>query len=261
MSLNDTLKQTFDAEAELYNEMRPTYPEEVFDTLVTSTGIDGDARLLEVGPGTGQATKSLAARGFSIVAVELGKELAAVARRELAQYKNVEVITGAFEDVELAPLSFDVVYSATAFHWIPEEVRFARSHQLLKDGGHLAVIHRNHLAGDAFYNAADPIYKKYGEDRPNDTPTKLITKVEDVHADGIIGDKYFETVHHQVFPDAKEYTADEFVRLISTYSATLYMPAEKREGLLGEIHELINKQFGGTIVRNYGISLTVGRKK
>src|SRR3989344_4893464 len=111
------LKKTFDSAAELYQLARPHYPEELFNILVEKAGLLPGSHLLEIGPGTGQATKPLAERVYAITAVELGKELAAVARTELKQYPQVEIITGAFEDVELPANSFDLVYSATAFHW------------------------------------------------------------------------------------------------------------------------------------------------
>src|SRR5690349_15130736 len=97
------LRVTFDEDAERYDRARPGYPAAVFDDLLAVAGLGPGARVLEIGCGTGQATVPLAERGCRIVAVELGAELAAVARRNLARFPDVEVITGAFEPWPLPP--------------------------------------------------------------------------------------------------------------------------------------------------------------
>ena len=67
----------------LYDEVRPGYPEELFDDVVSLSGIPAGGRILEIGCGTGQATVPFARRGYRILCVELGENLAAVARRNL----------------------------------------------------------------------------------------------------------------------------------------------------------------------------------
>src|ERR687893_552443 len=90
----DRLRTTFDGAALLYDEVRPGYPEELFDDVVSLSGIPSGGRILEVGCGTGQATLPLARRGYNILCVELGENLAAVARRNLAAYPRVGILTG-----------------------------------------------------------------------------------------------------------------------------------------------------------------------
>ena len=92
------LRATFDDGAEGYDDARPVAPPEVFDDLVALAGLEPGARVLEIGCGTGQATLPLAERGFSILAVELGANLAELARRKLAAYPEVEIVTSSFEE-------------------------------------------------------------------------------------------------------------------------------------------------------------------
>lgn len=92
------LRATFDRAALLYDEARPGYPESVFGDVVALSGIPPGGRVLEIGCGTGQATVPLAQRSYRILCVELGENLAAVARKNLAAYPWTEVRTGAFED-------------------------------------------------------------------------------------------------------------------------------------------------------------------
>jgi 2-polyprenyl-3-methyl-5-hydroxy-6-metoxy-1,4-benzoquinol methylase len=93
----ESLKRIFDQDAELYDRARPGYPERLFDDLFALAALERGAAVLEIGCGTGQATRELARRGCRIVCVELGKRLAAVARRNLAHFPQVDVVTSAFE--------------------------------------------------------------------------------------------------------------------------------------------------------------------
>src|SRR6267378_1088723 len=95
------LRATFNEDAELYDRARPIYPSHVFDELANLTSLGRGTRVLEIGCGTGQATRPLAERGCQVVAVELGRDLAEVARRNLAGFTDVEVINVAFEDWSL----------------------------------------------------------------------------------------------------------------------------------------------------------------
>src|ERR1700680_350180 len=119
-------RATFDEAAELYDRARPGYPPELFDDLTAIAGLRPGARLLEIGCGTGQATQPLAERKFQITAIELGPNLAAVARRKLARFCNVAVEVAAFEEWPLPAEPFDAVVSATAFHWLDSSARGRR---------------------------------------------------------------------------------------------------------------------------------------
>src|ERR671910_1832171 len=115
MTDRDLLRTTFDGAALLYDEVRPGYPEALFDDVEDLSGIPPGGSVLEVGCGTGQATVPLARRGYRILSVELGENLAAVARRNLADYPLVEVRTGDFEHYALQEGAFDLAVSATAY--------------------------------------------------------------------------------------------------------------------------------------------------
>ncbi len=263
-SNSDILKVTFDAQAELYNQIRPRYPEEVFEALISITKLPAGSKILEIGPGTGQATTPLAKRGYAITAVELGASLADVARRELQKYKNVEVITGAFEEVELPPHSFDLVYSATAFHWVKPESQFNKPRTLLRDGGHLAIMYTHHVsdgAGDEFFLAVQPIYQKYEKEKVTRKPLRTrYPAIGEIVELNPLDEKLFKLVSFAVFPMTVVYSAEEYAQLLNTYSPTLTMTEDRREAFLQEIRDLIQTQFGGSITKHYGVSVTIGQK-
>jgi 16S rRNA A1518/A1519 N6-dimethyltransferase RsmA/KsgA/DIM1 with predicted DNA glycosylase/AP lyase activity len=107
---------TFDDVAELYDAIRPGYPEPLIVELVSRAELHPEAALLEIGPGTGQATLPLAKRGYRITGVELGPKMARTAQEKFKPYLNVEIVNAAFEDVSLPSAAFGLVYAATAFH-------------------------------------------------------------------------------------------------------------------------------------------------
>lgn len=140
-------RRTFDDAADLYDRVRPTYPPQLFDDLADLAARRSESRVLEIGCGTGQATIALAERGYEIVAVELGANMGALARRHLARFPRVHVVVSAFEEWPLPVERFDAVVSATAFHWLDPAVRVIKSADALRPGGTLATIHIHHITG------------------------------------------------------------------------------------------------------------------
>jgi 16S rRNA A1518/A1519 N6-dimethyltransferase RsmA/KsgA/DIM1 with predicted DNA glycosylase/AP lyase activity len=109
------LRLKFDTVAERYDRVRPRYLPEVFDDIERLGGLGPGSCVLDIGCGTGQATVDLAQRGYSVVAVEIGRALAVIASRRLAGFPNAKVIGTDFERREVPPDPFDAVVSATDF--------------------------------------------------------------------------------------------------------------------------------------------------
>ncbi len=120
--------ESFDRVAELYERARPTYPAELVDDLVRLSGLHDRSRVLEVGAGSGQLTVPLASHGFQLIAVEPGEHLAAIARQKLDSHPKTTVIVSPFEEWALPPEPFDLVVSATAFHWLDPAIRVQKSY-------------------------------------------------------------------------------------------------------------------------------------
>jgi SAM-dependent methyltransferase len=261
MNDNNLLKRTFDEVARLYNEIRPRYPHALFEKLIEVTGLQPNSKLLEIGPGTGQATRPLAKNGFEITAIELGAALAEVARYELQAYKNVQIITGAFEDITLPASSFELVFAATAFHWLDPAVRFVKIHDLLKNGAHLAIIHTHHTSdkkGDAFFNASQAIYDKYDfTDRDKKTVFSKHKDLEPAELD----ESLFRLKYFGSFPVVITYTAEQFVKLLNTYSNHLAAPQPVQQAFYKDIAALINDRFQGKVDKHFSMSLTIAEKK
>jgi ubiquinone/menaquinone biosynthesis C-methylase UbiE len=130
----------FDEVAAEYDRYRPAYPGELVDQACRAAGIGSGDHVLEVGCGSGQLTRSLAARGLRVTALEPGENFLTLARRNLAGAGEVEFVAGRFEDALLPRKRFRAVFSASAFHWIDPKVSWQRAADVLVPGGTLALI-------------------------------------------------------------------------------------------------------------------------
>lgn len=147
-----------------YDKWRPTYVPELFGDIMDFSKINQASRVLEVGIGTGQATMPILKTNCHLTAVELGSDLATYTKKKFEGYNNFEIENVAFEDYECSDNSFDMIYSATAFHWIPEEIEYSKVYRLLKSGGTFACF-RNYpykdKANEPLHIAIQKLYSKY----------------------------------------------------------------------------------------------------
>jgi SAM-dependent methyltransferase len=254
------LRTTFDEDAERYDRARPRYPAQMFDDLAAAAVPPG-ARVLEIGCGTGQATIALAERGYRIVAVELGPDMAAVARRNLARFTAVEVITAAFEDWPLPDEPFDVVFSATAFHWIDPAIRVPKSADALRPGGVLATVTTQHIAGgsEEFWVAAQDCYERFDPATPPGLRQQPASEIPEDDQELSSSGRFGPAKFHRYEWDAS-YTAAEYLDLLLTYSGHRALPAPQRNGLLNCITRLINENNGGRIVKRYLTELRLAQR-
>lgn len=127
----------FDAHAETYDRGRPPYPEAVWTCLRELGVLAPRIRVLELGAGSGQATRSLVAAGAEVTAVEPGPRLAGLLRRKLPTVA-VQVTTA--ESATFPDASFDLVLAATSLHWFDLDVVLPALHRWLVPDGHLVVL-------------------------------------------------------------------------------------------------------------------------
>jgi len=254
------LRRTFDEDAELYDRARPGYPPELYDDLAAHAGARPGSRVLEVGCGTGQATVPLAGRGCRITAVEAGPHMAAVARRNLAGAPAVDVVTAEFESWPLPPEPFDVVLSATAFHWIDPTVRVPKAADALRPGGALAVVRTQHVRGgtEEFFVEVQRCYERFDPDTPPGLRPPAAAEIDSSdHAQEVARTGRFgPTTFHRHERDLT-YTTSQYLDLLRTYSGHRALPPAARAGLLTSIATLIDGSCGGRVTKRYLIQLCV----
>jgi SAM-dependent methyltransferase len=258
----ERLRTTFTEDAERYDRARPGYPAAMYDDLARLAGIGPGCRVLEIGCGTGQATVPLAERGCQIVAVELGAELAEVARRNLARFPDVQVVTAPFETWPLPPEPFDVVLSATAFHWIDPVVRVDKSADALRPGGALATIATHHVAGgtERFFAESQDCYERWDPATP---PGLRLLPADEIPMEGeeIARSDRFEPPEFHRYPTDIPYTTASYIDVLLTYSGHRALPPDDQRGLLDCIAGLIDTRYAGRIVKRYLTELRLARRR
>lgn len=255
---------TFDSVADDYQAARPGYPDETINAIVGIAELDRNSRCLEVGVGTGQATRKLAPYECPITGLEPGENLARVARTSLASFSNVEINVTTFEAFENHSGPYDLLYSATAFHWTDPRTRWKKAAHLIRKGGYIALLTNKSMEAiheTPFYLAARPIYQKRyesgesGSGRASTTlaATQILHRELDEAAE-------FEICLTEALPWEMNLSSDDLVRLHMTFSDHLRLPEETRHVLHRELKDLADTKFGGEVTKPYETALVIGRR-
>ncbi len=268
MAISDRrhLGRLFDEVPELYDRVRPGYPDELFADLVTITGQDERSSVLEVGCGTGQATRSLAALGCPVTAIEPGAEMAARARERLDAFGNVTVETSPFEEWADRGRRFDVVVAASAWHWVDPSIGWRRAHDVLKPGGWMAllgnVVVRWPGDPEVYAETAD-LCERFVPGNPDWGHPPLEDDVRGTDQGwGLVEDPggLFGPTIVRWYPTVQWFDGDGFADLLRTLSIYRRLDRDTREPLLDAIAERIRTRMGDRASRRYLSVLRIGRR-
>ena len=256
------LAATFDDAADLYQRARPEYPPALYERLLEVTGLTPPSRLLEVGGATGKATLPLARLGFRITVLEPGPSLAAAARTNLNDY-DVGIIETRFEDWEPDEAAYDMVFAATAWHWVEPPARYSRAAAVLRPGGYLAVwaaIHVVPVDGDPFFEEIQDVYDEIGERLPpgwvTPRPSELPDDRHEIETSG-----QFEVLEVRQYDWETVLDAESYIDLLNTFSGHIAMAQRQRDRLYGEIRRRLAERDDGRLRRHWGCVLHIARRR
>src|SRR6185312_9860204 len=177
-------------------------------------------------------------------------------RRNLGGFPQVSIVNGAFETWEPPRADFDLVFAATAWHWIDPALRYQRAWDLLRDGGHLAFWSATHAfpaGGDRFFHE---IHESLPAGAQFPEPDELPDERAEIEATGL-----FTDVAVRRFGWDIEYTADQYIRLLDTFSGHIAMAQWQRDRLYGEIRRRLAGRPDGRLRRGWGAVLHVARRR
>ena len=158
------LRKIFDTIPEQFEQFRPKYSGELFEYLVNFTQLGPEKKVLELGPGTGQATDPILETGCDYNAIELGEHLYTKMREKYDQYPNFHIVNDDFITYDFGQQRFDLIYTAATIQWIPEETAFSKTFGLLKPGGTLAMMLTRadyRTPNEELYQQIQKIYGQY----------------------------------------------------------------------------------------------------
>lgn len=263
---NRDLGQVFNEVPELYDRVRPGYPEELFADLVAITGLRGLSAVLEVGCGTGKATRSLARLGCAVTAVEPGAELAALARRNLETSANVEVETSTFEEWDDGGRRFDVLVAASSWHWVDPSIGWRRAHEVLRPGGWMAllgnIVVRRPGELEVYAETAD-LHERHSPGNPDWGHPPLEDEVRATNEGWGLeddpGDLFGPTIVRW-YPAVQWLDGATFADLLRSASIYRRLDGDTREPLLEAIAERIRTRAGNRAPRRYLSVLRAGQR-
>lgn len=255
---------TFDTVASTYEKLRPGYVEELYRAIFEYIPIDENSNVVEVGSGGGQATAPILRTGCSLTAVEYGQQFSKLLKEKFNKYTKFLVITGKFEETEFEEKAFDLVFSASAFHWVPEKIGYEKVFSMLKNGGVFARFANNPYpdkGNQALSREIDDIYNEY-YNKFHNKKREVISEYTEEQAKNraMIASKYgFKDIRYELFYRERIFTAKEYIELLGTYSDHIAIEETIRTKFFGAIEEAIN-HHGGTITIYDTMDLQLARK-
>ena len=264
MSATDGLGWTFDTAVSNYDKMRPGYVDELYQAIFNYTPIDENSNVAEVGSGSGQATLPVLKTGCKLTAVEYGENFSELLKNKFKDFPKFSVVTGKFEEVSLDEGVFDLVFSATAFHWVPEKEGYEKVYRMLKKGGAFARFAnrpRNCKNEPELGEEIQELYNEYYNKQHNiKSGTKKWFTEEDAKAISLIPEKYgFTDIKYFLFHRERVFTASEYTKLLGTYSDHIAIEESIRKVFFSKIEDAINRH-GGTITISDTLDLELARK-
>ena len=252
----------FGVDPERYEAARPGYPEVLYDWLADNDTLTGPTHALEIGAGTGHATRAFLSRGIKhIHAIDPDPRLCAHLNAACGADPRLTIEATGFEDVEAAPGTYDLVVAATSFHWLPRMKALTKVLTLLKLRGHFAMwwnVYDDPAQPDAFGKATAHLFVglEQGPKAAASKPFALDTaaRLGEMRKAG-----FADTIAAR-WDWPVSFTPDQIADLYATFSRVQIAPEATRARLLAEVKAIAQTQFGGQVTRTIATSAYLGRK-
>ena len=255
----EQLRTVFNLAAEDFDRTRPVCPPQAFDDLVRLAGLAPGDRVAEIGCGTGQATVPMAERGLAVTAIELGPELAAVARRRLARFPAAEVVTGSFEDWLPPGPPYAAVVAFSALHWIDPGLRYAKPFDLLRPGGAMVVagcLWARPTDDEPFWTEVQEDYRAVGF---AGEPPRPPEQIDAWHFPAEAAPLFTEVASRR-YPFQVRYSAEDYLAILATQSGTHALGEAGRAEFLRRVRRRLEALGWPALTATFVGYLTVGQR-
>ncbi len=256
----------FGADPLNYNEIRPPYPEQLYEFLLTTGALRANNSTLEIGAGNGLATRRLLDFGVNpLTVIEPDPRFAPMLTSMARLYKaEVRCITESFEEAVLPSSHYDLVVAASSFHWIQPSIGLEKVAAILKPGGYVALCW--HVFGDLdredpYHEATRTILQPLASGPsggPDTVPFPLDTRARltEFSSTG-----QFEPAEYMAYRWTLVLNTAQVGALYATFSSISRLPEEQRKTILHQLMEVAESHFGGTVERNMVSNVYVARRK
>jgi SAM-dependent methyltransferase len=252
--------------AESYDQARPGYPGILLEALLSYCQPGPGDAALEIGAGTGQATRAVAAAGLQVTALEPDARLAAIAERNFAVANlAAKTVVTRFEDALLPASAYRLIYAATSWHWLDPETRLVRVEWAIRPGGTLAVLSTwPRWRATALRADLDAVYRESGapvaamgplyEGEP-DAGALAREWRRDIEQSAVFGEPAGKMVRWTV-----SYPSRWYANLLGTYGDHISLEPAVRRRLLRGVEDVVDAA-GGMIELEYVTILLMARAR
>lgn len=252
-------RTVFGADPEAYDRVRPAYPPAMLDTVSAVTGIRPGERVLEVGAGTGKATRAMAERGWHVTCLEPSAEM----REQLEVLRASQpAVTASGHFLETFPGGepFALAVAAQSWHWTDPAVRYQRAHKLLAPGGWLALAWNTPRRTDRSLDAdLDALYRAHAGGLRAREPGSAGVHRGQWSSGDLTTNPLFGVVLHWRQDWEESYDADRYTRLVATQSDHLMLEPAVLATLVQELRQLVSRQ-GGRVTLTYATDLYLAQR-
>lgn len=247
-------RKTYDQIPEQFDRWRPRYCDELYQTVIGYADINHSKSVLEIGPGTGQATEPFLKTGCDYLAIELGEHFVEFTKNAFSAYDNFHIVNDDFETHDFAERKFDLVFSAATIQWIPEKIGFSRAFDLLKPGGTFAMFMTRtdeKTPNGTLYDEIEKVYKAHFH-----VETKYACRLNYDHVInyGFVDYNYRDWKRQRVY-DAEQYIA----YLAATQVEHITLKEPYKSNFYNGVRDCI-KSAGNRIVLDDTIALYLAKK-
>ena len=250
--------EMFNRAADYYDKFRPSYPNEIINALIKNANLSYGSKLLEIGAGSGKATELFVNKGFDILCIDPGVDLVKIGNERFTN-ENFRFEAARFEEYSATAKSFDAIFSAQAFHWVPQPIGYEKCAAALKDGGYLAPFWNMYITYDNdLDNELLEISNKHGGFAWFLSEFDCEKRIEEV-TDEIENSGLFSkpTVVRSLWKQT--YTADEYFGFVLTGNQFIQKSDAERQAAYNDLIKLADKH-NGFIERPYLCVLYLAQK-
>ena len=244
-------RTTFNRIISDYAISRPGYPMTLYNDIIEFSMLKPNGKILEIGSGTGQGTEYFVKNEYNITALELGDKQTQYLSEKYCQYNNFSSVCSPFEEFDCLSESFDLVFSATAFHWIKADIGYPKAYNILKSNGTLAVFwHMSPIIKhqtEMFIDIRN-IYHKYAPELDTSKNTDEIEFIHNLRISEMQTNNLFGMPNFKIYRWNDEYTTKKYIKLLNTYSSFQIIDKDRKNIILKNVAELIDSKNGKILV-------------
>ncbi len=249
-------RKIFDTIPNEFDRYRPRYSDELFAALIKHAQIDESKSVLEIGPGTGQATDPILNTGCNYNAIELGENLTLKMKDKYGKYPNFNIVNDDFITHDFDIQKFDMIYSAATIQWIPEDIAFSKTYGLLKPNGVLAMLVTRSdykKSNEVLYNKIQEVYSSYFK------PETPYTHGSFIYSNAVsYGYVNFE---QREFYGKREFTADEYIAFSKTHCNHLVIPEPYKTDFFNGLKTAVLEEGDKIVFDDTYVLMTASKKE